>query len=431
VSIGPLNFQPGEIAKVLLVIFFAAYLADNRELLAAGSVRIGRIFVPALRHLGPLALAWGFSILVMVYEKDLGSSLLFFGVFAAMLYMATGRGYYLFVGLILFLIGAALAYAAFGHVQVRVDTWINPWRDPTHTGFQIIQSWYAFGTGGFAGTGLGLGNPDKIPNAATAFVYSEIAEELGLLGTVGVLIAFMLFVGSAYRIAVDAVRPFAKLFAAGIATIIGFQTVIILGGVMRVIPLTGITLPFVSYGGSSLVANFVALALLRASRTRPHARCRAASSIRRRPVNATIRRRLNRNARAVPRARRRRRTCRSCGPTISRTTRTTSASSSATTPAPAAHPSARIARSSPSRCRRPVTSSRSVCIPRDRAAVRARRRVPGRQPRQHRRRGRVQRRASSAATSTSAINDISDFFSGKTHRQRRAHDGAEGPEGRG
>jgi cell division protein FtsW (lipid II flippase) len=262
VSLGPLNFQPGEIAKVLLVIFFAAYLADNRELLAAGSVRIGRIFVPALRHLGPLALAWGFSILVMVYEKDLGSSLLFFGVFAAMLYMATGRGYYLFVGLILFLIGAALAYAAFGHVQVRVDTWINPWRDPTHTGFQIIQSWYAFGTGGFAGTGLGLGNPDKIPNAATDFVYSAIGEELGLLGTVGVLIAFMLFVGSAYRIAVDAVRPFAKLFAAGIATIIGFQTVIILGGVMRVIPLTGITLPFVSYGGSSLVANFVALALL-------------------------------------------------------------------------------------------------------------------------------------------------------------------------
>ena len=285
VSIGPLNFQPGEIAKVLLVIFFAAYRADNRELLSAGSVRIGRIFVPALRHLGPLALAWGFSILVMVYEKDLGSSLLFFGVFAAMLYMATGRGYYLFVGLILFLIGAALAYAAFGHVQVRVDTWINPWRDPTHTGFQIIQSWYAFGTGGFAGTGLGLGNPDKIPNAATDFVYSAIGEELGLLGTVGVLIAFMLFVGSAYRIAVDAVRPFAKLFAAGIATIIGFQTVIILGGVMRVIPLTGITLPFVSYGGSSLVANFVALALLlRVSDETTRARATAPQA---QPVGAT------------------------------------------------------------------------------------------------------------------------------------------------
>jgi peptidoglycan glycosyltransferase len=262
VSIGPLNFQPGEIAKVLLVIFFAAYLADNRELLAAGSVRIGRFFVPALRHLGPLALAWGFSILVMVYEKDLGSSLLFFGVFAAMLYMATGRAYYLVVGLVLFLAGAALAYTMFDHVQVRVETWIDPWSDPADTGFQIIQSWFAFGTGGFAGTGLGLGNPDKIPNAATDFVFSAIGEELGLIGTVAVIVGFMLFVGSAFRVAVDAARPFAKLFAAGIATIIGLQTVIILGGVMRVIPLTGITLPFVSYGGSSLIANFVALALL-------------------------------------------------------------------------------------------------------------------------------------------------------------------------
>jgi peptidoglycan glycosyltransferase len=262
VGIGPLHFQPGEIAKVLLVIFFAAYLADNRELLAAGSVRIGRFFVPALRHLGPLALAWGFSILVMVYEKDLGSSLLFFGVFAAMLYMATGRLYYLLVGLVLFMLGAAVAYVAFGHVQLRVDTWLDPWQDPGDSGFQIIQSWFAFGTGGFAGTGLGLGNPYKIPNAATDFVFSAIGEELGLIGTVAVLIGFMLLIGSAFRIAVDGNRPFSKLFAAGIATTIGLQTVIILGGVMRVIPLTGITLPFVSYGGSSLVANFVALALL-------------------------------------------------------------------------------------------------------------------------------------------------------------------------
>ncbi len=261
-SIGPLNFQPGEIAKVLLVIFFAAYLADNRDLLAAGSVRIGRFFVPALRHLGPLALAWGVSILVMVYEKDLGSSMLFFGVFAAMLYMATGRAYYLIVGAILFVIGAFIAYQLFGHVQVRVDTWINPWKDSAGKGFQIIQSWYAFGTGGFAGTGLGLGNPDKIPNAATDFVFSAIGEELGLIGTLSVVIGFMLFVGSSFRIAVDAVRPFSKLLAAGLATIIGLQTFIILGGVTRVIPLTGITLPFVSYGGSSLVANFVVLALL-------------------------------------------------------------------------------------------------------------------------------------------------------------------------
>ena len=261
-SIGPLNFQPGEVAKVLLVVFFAAYLADNRELLAAGSVRIGRYFVPALRHLGPLVLAWGFSILVMVYEKDLGSSMLFFGVFAAMLYMATSRAYYLLVGLVLFAIGALIAYQLFGHVQVRVDTWIDPWKDAGGDGYQIIQSWFAFGTGGFAGTGIGLGNPDKIPNAATDFVFSAIGEELGLIGTVSVVIGFMLFVGSAFRIAVDAVRPFAKLFASGLATIIGLQTVIILGGVTRAIPLTGITLPFISYGGSSLVANFAVLALL-------------------------------------------------------------------------------------------------------------------------------------------------------------------------
>jgi cell division protein FtsW (lipid II flippase) len=261
-SIGPLNFQPGELAKVLLVVFFASYLADNRDVLAAGSVRIGRFFVPALRHLGPLALAWGFSILVMVYEKDLGSSLLFFGVFAAMLYMATSRAYYLLVGFVLFLVGAFIAYHTFGHVQVRVDTWLDPWKDRAADGFQIIQSWYAFGTGGFAGTGIGLGNPDKIPNAATDFVFSAIGEELGLIGTVAVIIGFMLLVGSAFRIAVDAPRPFSKLFAAGLATIIGLQTVIILGGVTRLIPLTGITLPFISYGGSSLVANFVVLALL-------------------------------------------------------------------------------------------------------------------------------------------------------------------------
>ena len=170
-------------------------------------MRIGRFFVPTLRHLGPLALAWGVSILVMVYEKDLGSSMLFFGVFAAMLYMATGHTYYLLVGAVLFAIGAFIAYHLFGHVQVRVDTWIDPWKDAAGKGFQIIQSWYTFGTGGFAGTGLGLGNPDKIPNAATDFVFSAIGEELGFIGTVSVVIGFMLFVGSAFRIAVDTVRP--------------------------------------------------------------------------------------------------------------------------------------------------------------------------------------------------------------------------------
>jgi len=262
VAIGSLTFEPSELAKVLLVGFFAAYLVDKRELLTQGSIRVWRFNVPSPRDLGPLLLAWGVALLVLAYEKDVGTSLLFFGVFAAMLYMATRRGAYVVGALVLLVLGAVLAYHAFGHVQVRVDTWLDPWKDPLDKGFQLAQSQYAFGSGGVAGTGLGLGSPNLIPNASTDFVFAAIGEELGLVGTLGVLSAFLLLVGSAYRIAVDATRPFSKLFAAGIATILGFQTFLIVGGVTRVIPLTGITLPFVSYGGSSLVANFALLALL-------------------------------------------------------------------------------------------------------------------------------------------------------------------------
>ncbi len=262
VRFGPVNFQPGEAAKVLLVVFFAAYLVDKRELLATGSRRIGRMMLPDPKHLGPLLLAWGFSILVMVRQKDLGSSLLFFAVFAAMLYISTSRGAYALVALVLFIGGATFAYSLFGHVQDRVSAWVDPWADAQGKGFQLVQSLFAFGTGGFAGTGLGLGSPDKIPNASTDFVFSVIGEELGLLGTVAVVMLFMLFAGSGYRIAVQAERPFPKLFAAGLTTIIGIQMFVIVGGVTRVIPLTGITLPFISYGGSSLVANFVIVALL-------------------------------------------------------------------------------------------------------------------------------------------------------------------------
>ena len=262
IRLGPVNFQPGEAAKVLLVVFFAAYLVDNRELLREGRRRIAGLRVPALKHLGPLLLAWGFSILVMVRQKDLGSSLLFFAIFAAMLYMATDRVVYLLAGFGMFVTGAAASYAMFGHVQDRVQVWVDPWPQAATDGFQIVQSLFAFGTGGFAGTGLGLGSPQKIPAASTDFVFAAIGEELGLLGTVGVLLAFLLLVGAGFRIAVRADRPFPKLFAAGLTCIIGFQTFLIIGGVTRVIPLTGITLPFISYGGSSLVANFIVIALL-------------------------------------------------------------------------------------------------------------------------------------------------------------------------
>jgi cell division protein FtsW (lipid II flippase) len=262
VRLGPVNFQPGEAAKVLLVVFFAAYLVDKRELLAAGTRRLGGMRLPDPKHLGPLLLAWGLSIVVMVRQKDLGSSLLFFAVFSAMLYMATDRAAYLIAGLGLFASGALVSYHVFSHVQTRVSTWLDPWEVAEGDGFQIVQSLFAFGTGGFAGTGLGLGNPEKIPNAATDFVFSALGEELGLLGTAAVLIAFLLLIGTGFRIAVHASRPFSQLFAAGLTAIVAIQTFLILGGVTRVIPLTGITLPFISYGGSSLVANFVILALL-------------------------------------------------------------------------------------------------------------------------------------------------------------------------
>ena len=262
VGIGPLNFQPGEAAKVLLVIFFAAYLVDKRELLASGKRRLGRLLLPDPKHLGPLLLAWAVSILIMVRQKDLGSSLLFFAVFGAMLYAATERAAYLLSALVLFLGGAAVAYTLFNHVQDRVHTWLHPFRDAQGKSDQVVQSLFGLANGGFSGKGLGRGNPELIPNAATDFVFSAIGEELGLLGTCAVIIAFLLFIGSGFRIAMQSDRPFSKMFAAGLTVIIGVQAFVIIGGVIRVIPLTGITLPFISYGGSSLVANFVILALL-------------------------------------------------------------------------------------------------------------------------------------------------------------------------
>jgi cell division protein FtsW (lipid II flippase) len=183
-------------------------------------------------------------------------------VFAAMLYIATERASYLVVGALLFFGGAWFAYQQFEHVQERVSTWRNPWPVAQNEGFQLVQSMFAFGSGGFTGAGLGLGNPTTIPNVATDFVFSAVGEELGLIGGVAIICAVLLLCGTGYRIAVQANRPFSKLFAAGLTTIIGIQTFVIIGGVTRVIPLTGVTLPFVSYGGSSLVANFVIVALL-------------------------------------------------------------------------------------------------------------------------------------------------------------------------
>src|SRR6202048_3056240 len=188
--------------------------------------------------------------------------MLFFAVFVGMLYVATERSAYLLGAAGLFTVASVFAYNAVGHVQVRVSTWINPWPVSQGKGYQLIQSLFAFGSGGFGGTGLGLGSPQKIPNAATDFVFAAVGEELGLLGTVAVIITFLLVVGAGVSISLSGDRSFSKLFAAGLTALVGIQTFVIIGGVTRLIPLTGITLPFVSYGGSSLVANFVLIALL-------------------------------------------------------------------------------------------------------------------------------------------------------------------------
>ncbi len=261
-SVGPVNFQPGEFAKIVLAIFFASYLVERRELLGMVTWPKARPFLPEPKFLGPLLMAWGASLVVMTMEKDLGSSLLFFALFILLLWVATERVTYLGVGAVLFAAGATFAYQTFAHVQERVSVWLDPWQDPSGKGFQVIQSWFAFAWGGVAGTGIGLGNPDRIPVAETDFIFAAIGEELGLLGAVAIIVAFVLLVGSGLRIALRADAPFEKLLAAGLTVLLGVQSFIIMAGVTRLLPLTGVTLPFVSYGGSSLVANYVLLALL-------------------------------------------------------------------------------------------------------------------------------------------------------------------------
>ena len=262
IKVGSFTFQPGEVAKVFLTIFIASYLSDTKELLSNSRKKVALFNLPDLKYFGPLLVAWGASVLVMVRQKDLGSSLLFFAVFSAMLYIATNRASFLAFGILMFSGAAFLSYQLFDHVQTRFNTWVNPWPESDKGGFQLIQSLFSFGTGGVKGTGLGLGTPQKIPLASSDFVFAAIGEELGFLGSCAIIIALLLLVASGFRIALRANKGFSQIFAAGLTTIIGIQSFIIIGGVTRVIPLTGLTLLFVSYGGSSLVANYVIIALL-------------------------------------------------------------------------------------------------------------------------------------------------------------------------
>ncbi|NTW29466.1 MAG: FtsW/RodA/SpoVE family cell cycle protein [Coriobacteriia bacterium] len=257
-----MSFQPGEIAKVLIVLFLAAYLSEHREMLSVSTRRIWGVRIPELRTLAPLLAMWAVSLIVLVFERDLGSSLLFFLTFLTMLYTATGRPLYVVVGLALFSGGATGAYYAFGHVRARVDIWLHPFADAAGKGYQLVQSLFALSAGGLSGVGLGEGLPTRIPFVATDFVFSAIGEELGLLGGAAIVLCFLVFAIRGLATASRAKTDMAAFTAAGLVAAIVLQAFVIIGGVSKLIPLTGVTLPFISYGGSSLLSSFIALGLL-------------------------------------------------------------------------------------------------------------------------------------------------------------------------
>jgi peptidoglycan glycosyltransferase len=256
------SFQPAEVAKILIVLFLAAYLADTREVLSVSTKRVFGVWLPPAKHLGPLLAMWAVSLVVLVAEKDLGSSLLFFGLFLVMIYVATGRPGYVVVGAGLFAVGATAAYFMFTHVQSRVAIWLDPFADATGRGYQLVQSLFAFGAGRMAGVGVGRGLPTRIPFIETDFIFAAIGEELGLLGGAALIIAYLVFCLRGLSTATRARSDMAAFTAAGLVATFALQTFVIIGGVTRLIPLTGITLPFVSYGGSSILSNFMLLALL-------------------------------------------------------------------------------------------------------------------------------------------------------------------------
>lgn len=257
-----LYLQPVEFLKVFMVIFFAAYLDEKRELLAGGRLIIGPLRLPPFQYLIPLLVMWGLSLLLLVRQNDLGSALLFLGIFLAMLYVGTSRGIYPVLGTILFVAGSVGAYFVFSHVRARTDVWLNPWHYTSTGGYQLIQGLYAFAAGGIAGQGIGLGHPQYVPVVSTDFIWAALGEELGLAGLGALLLVYLMLVFRGLDIASMARDGFQKLLAAGLVSVFAIQTIVIIGGNTRLIPLTGVPLPFLSYGGSSIVANFAIVGLL-------------------------------------------------------------------------------------------------------------------------------------------------------------------------
>ena len=267
IDLGPVSVQPGEFLKIVLVIFIASYLAETRTLLTSARLRIGFLSIPPLPYFLPMLALFAVVMLIVVRLNDLGTALLFFGTFLTMLFVATGRRSYVLIGLILFVVGFTVAYQFFGHVQIRVDIWLDPFADPLGAGFQPVRALYALGRGGIFGEGLGqglvtLGGGLTIPYVHTDFIFTAVAEELGLLGAFALLGFAAVLVFRGLRIAALARDDFSGLLAVGLTASLGLQTLIIIGGNTKLIPLTGITLPFVSYGGSSVLASFIMIGLL-------------------------------------------------------------------------------------------------------------------------------------------------------------------------
>jgi cell division protein FtsW len=256
-----IRFQPGEIAKLVIVLFLASYLAERQFAISEGR-KVGPFRLPEPRLLFPVVAVWAGSIGVLIGQRDLGASVLLFGAFIGMLYAATGQPSYLIVGGLLTAAGGWAAYRVFDHVARRVVGWLTPFQAYEDAGYQVAQAWFGMGTGSLAGSGLGLGRPTLIPNAETDFIFAAVAEELGFAGSMAVLAAYAILVAVGFGIALRSRDRFRKLAAAGLTWVLGLQTFLIIGGVLRLVPLTGIALPFMSYGGSSLVGNFLLLGLL-------------------------------------------------------------------------------------------------------------------------------------------------------------------------
>lgn len=257
-----MQFQPAELAKLGLVIFVAGYLADHQRALREAHRRLGPIKLPEPRQLTPLLIAWGVSVLILIWQRDLGASLLLFAGFVLLLYAATGAAGYLVAGGLLGVIAGVASFFAFSHVQRRVVAWLAPFEHYEDEGFQIAQGIFALGTGSLSGAGPGLGRPDLIPNASTDFVFAAVGEELGFAGTVAVIALYSLVIAVGLGVAFRSRDTFRKLLAAGLTLVFAVQVFLIVGGILRLVPLTGITLPFMSYGGSALVGNLILVALL-------------------------------------------------------------------------------------------------------------------------------------------------------------------------